>query len=159
MSREPTPDEIRRIWETVAPWWDDQIGARGNDFHNSLLVPVNDRLLDPRTEQYVLDVACGNGQYARQLAAKGCRVLGVDVSEAFLNRARKHPTTGEIEYRQLDCTREEELLRLPHAAFDAAVCTMALMDMAEVAPLFRALRTLLKPGRPFVFSVAHPCFS
>ena len=36
---------------------------------------------------------------------------------------------------------------------------MALMDMPEVAPLFRALTRLLRPGGRFVFSVPHPAFN
>jgi SAM-dependent methyltransferase len=36
---------------------------------------------------------------------------------------------------------------------------MALMDMAEIEPLMRAMSRLLKPGGRFVFSVTHPCFN
>jgi SAM-dependent methyltransferase len=36
----------------------------------------------------VLDLACGHGALANQLAARGCRVTGLDSSEVFLNRAR-----------------------------------------------------------------------
>jgi hypothetical protein len=35
---------------------------------------------------------------------------------------------------------------------------MAVMDMPEIAPLFRALSQLLPPAAAFVFSVTHPCF-
>jgi hypothetical protein len=43
--------------------------------------------------------------------------------------------------------------------FDAAVCTMALMDMAAIQPMFTALVKLLKAGGCLVFSVLHPCFN
>ena len=36
---------------------------------------------------------------------------------------------------------------------------MALMDIAELGPLFRTLPRLLAPGAPFVFSVLHPAFN
>jgi hypothetical protein len=36
---------------------------------------------------------------------------------------------------------------------------MALMDMADIAPLYAALGRLLKAGARFVFSVMHPCFN
>ena len=42
--------------------------------------------------------------------------------------------------------------------FNAAVATMALMDMADIEPLFSALRELLVPGGRFVFTVCHPAF-
>jgi len=59
----------------------------------------------------------------------------------------------------IDATNEAQLLSLGGAVFDAAVCTMALMDMTTIDPLLAALRRLLKPGGRFVFSLQHPCFN
>src|SRR5437660_7658765 len=36
---------------------------------------------------------------------------------------------------------------------------MALMDMADIQPLFLALTKLLKPAGCLVFSLLHPCFN
>jgi len=36
----------------------------------------------------VLDLACGHGELAGRLAARGCRVCGLDSSAVFLDRAR-----------------------------------------------------------------------
>lgn len=46
------------------------------------------RLLDLRAEMSVLDLACGHGAIANRLAARGCRVTGLDSSTLFLDRAR-----------------------------------------------------------------------
>ena len=46
------------------------------------------RLLDLRPGISVLDLACGHGDLANRLAARGCRVTGLDSSAAFLDRAR-----------------------------------------------------------------------
>jgi SAM-dependent methyltransferase len=46
------------------------------------------RLLDLRAEMSVLDLACGHGDLANRLAARGCRVTGLDSSVVFLDRAR-----------------------------------------------------------------------
>lgn len=67
-------------------------------------------------------------------------------------------TAGDIEYRVIDVTDTKELEELGTSAFDAAVSNMAVMDMAEVGPMFSAVRGLLKPGGVFVFSLTHPCF-
>jgi SAM-dependent methyltransferase len=69
------------------------------------------------------------------------------------------PLGRRIDYRVLDATDEQALLALGERAFDAALCSMALFDMAEIAPLMRALARLLRPGGRFVFSVLHPCFN
>jgi SAM-dependent methyltransferase len=46
------------------------------------------RLLDLQPGMNVLDLACGHGDLANRLAARGCRVTGLDSSAAFLDRAR-----------------------------------------------------------------------
>ncbi|WP_229068847.1 class I SAM-dependent methyltransferase [Actinoplanes sp. DH11] len=46
------------------------------------------RLLDLRPGMSVLDLACGHGALANSLAARGCKVTGLDSSPVFLDRAR-----------------------------------------------------------------------
>src|ERR1700722_15540640 len=46
------------------------------------------RLLDLQPGMNVLDLACGPGDLANRLAARGCRVTGLDSSAVFLDRAR-----------------------------------------------------------------------
>lgn len=48
------------------------------------------RVLHLRKGQRVLDCPCGNGRIARELAAAGCRVAGVDFKPAFIQAARRH---------------------------------------------------------------------
>ena len=64
-----------------------------------------------------------------------------------------------IEYHIADATDEAQLIALGERRFDAAVCTMALMDMPAIEPLYRAVSRMLKPGGRFVFCVSHPCFN
>ncbi len=74
-------------------------------------------------------------------------------------RARTTRNADRIQYLVLDATDGARLLSLGEGRFDAAVCTMALMDMASIGPLVAALARLLKPDGRFVFSVCHPCFN
>jgi 2-polyprenyl-3-methyl-5-hydroxy-6-metoxy-1,4-benzoquinol methylase len=152
--------EARDIWDANARWWDDHFGE-GNRYHTQLIGPATERLLAVQPGELVLDVACGNGAFSRRLAALGARVVAVDFSERLLEHARERTTEHRdaIEYRLVDATDEPQLLALGAGRFDAAVSTMALMDMARVEPLARALATLLASAGRFVFSVPHPCFN
>jgi len=152
-------DESREIWDTNAEWWDDRIGD-GNDFQTILIEPATEELLALREGETVLDVACGAGRFARRMAELGAKVVAFDFSENFVRRAeeRTKGTGLSIQYAVLDARDEDALLTLGEERFDAAVCTMALMDMAEIETLFRGLSLVLKPEGRFVFSVAHPCF-
>lgn len=153
--------EARERWNTNAEYWDEKYGAEGNLFHRVLTAPATERLLEIKPGELVLDVACGNGVVSRRLAQLGARVVAFDFSEAFLERAKARSAdyADRIEFRVMDATDEEQLLSLGERRFDAAVCSMALMDMAETGPLFSALARLLKPEGRFVFSVLHPCFN
>jgi 2-polyprenyl-3-methyl-5-hydroxy-6-metoxy-1,4-benzoquinol methylase len=151
--------EARRIWDANAEWWDDKIGG-GNQFQVELIEPATERLLKIVPGEAVLDIGCGAGRFARRMAELGACVVAFDFSERFIRRARKRTarTVRNIEYHVMDATDRDQLLALGAGRFDAAVATMALMDMATIEPLMSTLRELLKPGGRFVFSVVHPCF-
>jgi SAM-dependent methyltransferase len=74
-------------------------------------------------------------------------------------RRRTLDRAERITYLLLDATDAAALLSLGERHFDAALCNMALFDMAEIRPLMRALAHLLRAGGRFVFSVLHPCFN
>lgn len=151
-------DENRRIWNANARWWDDRIGD-GNDFQTVLIEPATERLLEVVRGDRILDVACGAGRFARRMAALGASVVAFDGSNEFIARARERTASGEaIEYHVLDAANVGVLAANGANRFNKAVCTMALMDMPEIRPLFGALPRLLTTGGVFVFSVTHPCF-
>ena len=156
----PLNREVRDIWNRNADYWDRRMGE-GNDFHSLLIGPAQERLLDLRRDELVLDIACGNGQFARRMAELGARVLASDLSERMVENARARTTThtDRIQYDVIDATDRERLMALGERRFDAAVCTMALFDMAEIGPLISSLSRLLKIGGRFVFSLLHPCFN
>ena len=151
---------VRNRWDAKAAFWDEQM-ADGNQFQLELIGPALERLLQVQPGERVLDVACGNGINARWMARLGAEVLGIDFSRVFLERARARttPWDGRITYREIDATDDAALLALGEGAFNAIVCSMAMMDMAEIGPLLRASRRLLAPGGRFVFSVQHPSFN
>ena len=153
---------VHDTWEKNAAWWDDYIGAEGNAFHRELIAPAQIRLLGLGTGERVLDIACGNGQFAREMARNGASVVAFDFSETFIERAKQHSETEGItgiDYRVVDATDEAQLRSLGDRDFDGAVCTMALMDIPTIEPLLTTLPSLLRPGGRFVFSVMHPCFN
>lgn len=96
------------------------------------------------------------------MARLGAQVVAFDFAEALLERARaRTPASLPIRYLHLDATDEAALRETlaPLGPFDAALCHMALFDIADIEPLFAVLPDLLKPGAPFVFSLIHPAFN
>lgn len=155
--------ETVQIWERNANYWDERMGE-GNAFHKLLLEPTQLALLELQPSQRVLDIGCGNGQFARKMASLGADVLGVDAAPGMIEHARRRTSTaadyaGSAQFGVVDATDETALAALGAGEFDAVVCTMALMDISSITPIASAVRLLLKPSGRMVFSVMHPCFN
>ena len=153
--------ESRAAWNANADHWDAYMGDEGNDFQKTLVALPTRKLLDLQPGETVLDIGCGNGIFARRMAEAGVRVVAFDFSEQMIAcaQARNADYADRITYVVLDATDTAGLLSLGERCFDAAVSTMALMDMPVIAPLYAALSRLLKAQGRFVFSVMHPCFN
>lgn len=152
--------ESLAAWDTNAEFWDEAQGDEGNHWQRTLVFPSTLELLQPLPSA-VLEIACGNGNFARQLAAAGVSVTATDGSPAQLERARARTERHRIIWMRLDATDRSALAALSGASaapFGAAVCNMALMDMAEITPLFDMLPLALADSAPFVFSLLHPVF-
>src|SRR3954471_12347179 len=68
----------------------------GTDFADETVAELVWRLLDLRPDMSVLDLACGHGDLANRLAARGCRVTGLDSSAVFFERARADATAARL---------------------------------------------------------------
>jgi SAM-dependent methyltransferase len=159
MTHENPNDQARAQWDNKAAFWDTLHGDEGNRFHRYLISPAAEKLLNVQPDETVLDVACGNGNFSRHLIELGASVVATDFSAGLIERAKARQYTDQIGYHVVDATDESALISLGEARFDAVVCNMALMDIADIQPLFRAVRRLLKLGGRFVFTLQHPCFN
>jgi SAM-dependent methyltransferase len=120
--------------------WSPERYARNARFVADLGEPVLD-LLDPRPDERILDLGCGDGVLTARIAERGARVLGVDSSPELLAAARERGITVQLVDGQ----------RLTFAGeFDAVFSNAAIHWMrdhdAVIAGVYRALR----PGGRFV---------
>jgi SAM-dependent methyltransferase len=157
----PTNEAVREVWDANAAFWDDRMGE-GNLFHRTLVGPAAERLLDIQPGERVLEFGCGNGQFSRRLAELGATVYATELSERMIEHARarteaRSDLAGKVTFGRLDATDPAALAAVPGAPFDAAVCNMLIMDMIEVAPLYRALPYLLTSDGRFVFTFGTEC--
>ncbi len=161
MNLERLNEEGRELWNKKSQFWDALFGDYGNVFHRRLVEPSVLQLLNAQAGEAVLDAGCGNGVMARRLAQLGASVTAFDFSDDMLRLARLRgaPAEGAIEYLLLDATEETALLTLGAQRFDAIVCTMALMDIPVIEPLFAAASKLLRAEGRFVFATMHPAFN
>jgi SAM-dependent methyltransferase len=112
-------------------------------------------LLPPMAGLRVVDLGCGFGWFCRWAADEGAaRVLGLDLSEKMLARARAETASEAVSYRQTDL----ETLELPEGAFDVAHSSLTLHYLEDLDRLVAQLSRALVPGGRFVFSTEHPIY-
>jgi SAM-dependent methyltransferase len=117
--------------------------------------PALRALLPPLACVRVADLGCGFGWFCRFAREAGAAsVLGLDLSERMLDRARAMTTDTAITYTRADL----DALVLPEAAFDLAFSALALHYVADLGRLAATIRRALAPGGRFVASLEHPVF-
>ncbi len=153
--------DSREIWDKNAAFWDTAMGDHSNAFHREVVRPPVTSLLTPTPDDYILDIACGNGNYSAYLAQMGVRVLAFDYSRNMVSLAQKRQAAyaDKIEFCTADATDRASLQALKRERpFTKAVCNMAIMDITHAAPLFAGVYDLLAAQGVFVFATQHPCF-
>jgi SAM-dependent methyltransferase len=104
----------------------------------------------------VLDLGCGFGWFCRWAREQGAaQVVGIDVSEKMLARARAETSDGAIVYVRADM----EQLDLTPKSFDLVYSSLALHYIGRLSELVAQVHRALVPGGYFVFSVEHPVFT
>jgi len=112
--------------------------------------------LQPTPSSRVLDIGCGSGRpVARTLVAAGHRVVGVDISDVQIEKARENVPTAE--FIRGDATT----LEFDDASFDAVVSfyTFIHLPLEEQLPLLKKVSGWLKPGGVFVATVGHEAWT
>ena len=97
----------------------------------------------------VLEIGCGTGELSRRLAATAAKVVGVDLSEGRVERARRKLTEqerGVLSFRAMDA----EHLDFPADTFDV-VCGGAILHHLDVARALGEVARVLKPDGRAIF--------
>jgi len=112
-------------------------------------------LLPDMRGKRLLDLGCGFGWVARWAMTQGAvSVLGVDLSENMLARARAETADFHVHYLKADL----ESFELPQDTFDVAFSSLALHYVEDLPRLVgQVFRSLASPGH-FVFSIEHPIY-
>ncbi|NVZ12989.1 MULTISPECIES: bifunctional 2-polyprenyl-6-hydroxyphenol methylase/3-demethylubiquinol 3-O-methyltransferase UbiG [unclassified Pseudomonas] len=117
--------------------------------------PALQSMLPPMSGLKVVDLGCGYGWFSRWAQEQGAeQVLGLDVSQKMLARAREMTSSSAITYAIADL----EKLELPDATFDLAYSSLAFHYIVDLKGLFARIHQALVPGGRLVFSIEHPIF-
>lgn len=106
--------------------------------------------LVPGPGRATLEIGCGEGRVARDLAARDHRVTGLDAAPSMVRAARLADPHGEYVVG--------DAARLPFAdgSFDLVVAYNSLMDVDDMPATVREAARVLEPGGRLCACVLHP---
>ncbi len=110
--------------------------------------------LDLNANMHLVDVGGGIGGPARYAAATfGCRVTGIDLTQAFVVAARELTALCGLADRVDFHAGDALAMPFADASFDAASCHYVAMNIADKTGLLKEIRRVLKPAGRLAFSL------
>ena len=100
----------------------------------------------------VLDVGCGNGSTCGEFIRRGCRVVGVDLSEKGIALARNAHPRGRFEIISAESDLLEELDEPP---FDLVISTEVVEHLYAPRRWARRCFDALRPGGTFICTTPY----
>jgi ubiquinone/menaquinone biosynthesis C-methylase UbiE len=143
-------------WEQEGKWYGDLVGKEGHHYHREVVFPkLLPQIIGGANNIKVLDLACGEGVFARQLPASAVYV-GVDAASSLIQRARQFDKAPNHRYIVSDLT--QPLQQIAEAPFTHAVIILALQNIANPLALLQNARKQLVLGGKLFIVLNHPCF-
>jgi SAM-dependent methyltransferase len=141
----PPPGE----WEPDAKNWVSWARTPGHDAYWYYRDAFFDLTVPPPGRGCV-EIGCGEGRVARDLATRGHRVVGVDSSRTLVRYAREADAAGTY------ALADGAALPFAQDCFDLAVAYNSLQVVADMAGTVREAARVLVPGGHFCVVVSHP---
>jgi ubiquinone biosynthesis O-methyltransferase len=127
------PDAYRR-------WRASEIGAITERLERRLILAM----LGDVDGRRVLDVGCGDGELACELAARGAIVTGIDSSVAMIEAAKNRAAEQRTDIAFQVATAES--LPFPDGQFDVVTAVTVLCFVKDAASVFQEIARVLRPG-------------
>ena len=146
----PTGDtkrrQVRSLFDTIAPRYDlvNRVMSFGLDVRWRKAAM---RQLDATAGSVIIDLACGTGDFCREIAARGMVPLGLDLSMGMLAAARTDAPLLHADILQMP---------LADGSVDGATCGFALRNLIELPGFFDELARVVRPGGRIALLDASP---
>ena len=133
---------VRRLFHTIANRYDliTRLLSFDRDRKWKLRLVA---LAEVRIGTAALDLACGTGDIAFELADRGARVVGLDLTHRMLELAQARNTSGN---RVRFVTGDMMALPFPDASFDLVTTGYGIRNVPRIEPALAEIRRVLRPG-------------
>lgn len=147
-------------WGRVADWYEEHL-QDSDTYHAHVILPYVLRLFSSygSSVRTVLEIGCGEGYFARALAAKGYTVSASDISKELIEKAKKNAgtvaTSHAVHWFIADAAAQRDIAPRSH---DVVLAVLTLQNMRNLHAVCKEVSRVLKPRGRFVFVLNHPSF-
>lgn len=142
---------MKTSWGKVANWYGTMIEDE-NSYQKRLILPNLMRLIEAKRGEVIVDLACGQGFFARELARLGAKVTGVDISSELLDIAKQDKS---VEYH---VSPAHKLDFLQNASVDKVLIILSLQNIENAHEVIKEINRVLKPKGKLFLVLNHPAF-
>ena len=145
---------IDTSWEKSSRWYKKIVGDEGHYFHQAVIFPKIKQLINLEKINSVLDLACGQGIFERQIDHKS-EYVGVDISKSLIDEAKQKSVNEKHQFLVADASKK---LPLKENYFDLVTIILALQNIKDVDGVIENSYRHLKDGGRFLIVLNHPIF-
>jgi SAM-dependent methyltransferase len=147
---------VQHQWDQNARAWASSLRAGHDLINENFGVPVFLESLGEIDGLEVLDAGCGEGRSSRQLAVRGARVTGIDISREMIAHALSQEAENPlgISYQVASCADRGQF---HDRQFDLVSSFMAMMDMNDLDKALGEFHRIIRPGGRLAIMIRHPC--
>ena len=129
-----------KLTDSYARWRTSSLGQITDAVERQLLF----ELLGPIADKTLLDVGCGDGSFAAQMARRGAAVTGLDPDPVMIAAAQRRAGIENVQLRLVE--GKSEALPFPDAEFDRVLAVAVLCFVPDAERAIAEMARVLKPG-------------
>ena len=136
----------------MANWYNYLIEKDQDSYQRKLILPNLLRLVEAKGGDVIVDLACGQGFFAREFARLHAKVIGVDISPEVINIARRDKS---VEYH---VSSADKLDFLKDESVDKVAIILSLQNIENANDVIKEVSRVLKPKGKLFMVLNHPAF-
>ncbi|MDO8583148.1 MAG: class I SAM-dependent methyltransferase [bacterium] len=139
-------------WGKVANWYDNLLEKSEDSYQKKLILPNLIRLVEAKKGEIIVDLACGQGFFAREFAKLGTKVIGVDIAPELIDIAKQDKS---VEYH---VSAAENLNFIQNASIDKVIIVLSLQNIGNAQDVIKEVNRVLKTKGKLFLVLNHPTF-
>lgn len=145
-------------WGEVADWYDELLEQSPDSYQRKVILPNLLRVMELKSGQTVLDLACGQGFFTREFAKAGVRVIGADLAPELIARAKQQPVPHGSTSPTYYVAAADQVPQIKPESVDKIAIVLALQNIENAAAVLAECHRVLKPSGELFLVLNHPAF-